>query len=537
MYKVLLVDDEILVREAISGKIEWNKIGFELVGDCENGQAAMEYLKENPVDVVLTDICMPYMDGMELSKFIYENFPHIVIVIFSGFSDFEYAKQAIQYKVAEYILKPVTASELTDVLGGIHQKLDSQRTQEARIDKLQRVYHSYTKNEAIIISKALSRLIKGTQSVETSLAELNDLNIKLSGKYYRVVTTDIDIYSEYSYADEELKQESALMSFVVENISHEILENYGAGIAWGDSDSRVCMLLWTDMRNRFQKESIDICHEIQQTVLDTMNLSVSIGIGCYVDSLTELPKSFEAASDILRYRYTKGTGLVLDCEEACAHSANIMELERDFAEIEEAIKNKQSNELYDTLDHIQSWICHGFQIKSQAVSYAHEIMRIIYKTVSRANDQFQAADEEMKEIADTRNFQDAMDIVRAYAQKGLDAMNTAAQSSGERQAMRAMEYIKENFWNCDLGLNDVCAYLNISTSRFSSVFKEETGKTFIEVLNNVRMERAKQLLRETSMKNYEIAEKVGFSDPHYFSIAFKKTTGKTPKEYARDIKN
>ena len=93
MYKVLLVDDEILVREAISAKIEWGHLGFELVGDCENGKAAIEFLKENPVDVVLTDICMPYLDGMGLSKYIYENMPQTRIIIFSGYSDFEYAKQ------------------------------------------------------------------------------------------------------------------------------------------------------------------------------------------------------------------------------------------------------------------------------------------------------------------------------------------------------------------------------------------------------------------------------------------------------------
>ena len=109
VYKVLLVDDEILVREAISAKIEWNQLGFELAGDCENGKDAIEFLEETRVDVVLTDIEMPYIDGMGLCKYVYENCPQTMVIIFSGYSDFEYAKQDIQYKVAEYILKPVTA--------------------------------------------------------------------------------------------------------------------------------------------------------------------------------------------------------------------------------------------------------------------------------------------------------------------------------------------------------------------------------------------------------------------------------------------
>ena len=127
MYKVLLVDDEILVRQAISAKIQWNSLGFELTAHCENGRQAIEFLEKNPVDVVLTDIYMPHVDGMELSRYLYENFPQVQIIIFSGYGDFEYAKQALQYKVSEYILKPVTAKELSEVLGRTREKLDGLR--------------------------------------------------------------------------------------------------------------------------------------------------------------------------------------------------------------------------------------------------------------------------------------------------------------------------------------------------------------------------------------------------------------------------
>ena len=126
------------------------------------------------------------------------------------------------------------------------------------------------------------------------------------------------------------------------------------------------------------------------------------------------------------------------------------------------------------------------------------------------------------DVMESRSFTNAMEKVRAYVKRAMEAMEMAGQSSGERWARLALEYLKKNYGNPSLSLNDVCEHLNISTSRFSSVF------------NGIRMDRAKQLLRETSLKNYEIAEKVGFSDPHYFSIAFKKSTGLTPKEYSRE---
>ena len=109
MYRILLVDDEILARDAIRENIDWKAMDCELVGDCDNGKAAAEFVQNHPVDIVLTDILMPYMDGMELSRFLHDNYPDIVIVIFSGFGEFEYAKKAIQYGVSEYMLKPVTA--------------------------------------------------------------------------------------------------------------------------------------------------------------------------------------------------------------------------------------------------------------------------------------------------------------------------------------------------------------------------------------------------------------------------------------------
>ena len=132
MYRILLVDDEILVRDAIKENIDWKSMDCELVGDCENGKQAADFVKTHPVDIVLTDILMPYMDGMELSHFLHDNYPEIVIVIFSGFGEFEYAKKAIQYNVSEYMLKPVTAMELREVIGKMKEKVDQQR-KEIRI--------------------------------------------------------------------------------------------------------------------------------------------------------------------------------------------------------------------------------------------------------------------------------------------------------------------------------------------------------------------------------------------------------------------
>lgn len=533
MYKVLLVDDEILVREAISENIKWNELGFELVNVCENGEIAMEYLEENPVDVVLTDICMPYADGMDLSRYVYNNYPQTSVIIFSGYSDFEYAKQAIQYKVAEYILKPVTARELSEVLLKIKEKLNVERKQEQTYDKFKKAYYTYTKNEALIISRILSRLVKGTQRTEKSIEELAEFNVSIQGDQYCVVAVDIDVYSDLYDIDDELKKESALMSFVVENISNEIMKNHSAGLAYRDSDNRVCMLFYVSRSRNLSIEATKICEEIQSTVYDTMKLSISIGVGKTVLSLEELSKSYESAVELLKYRYTKGSGVLLDGEKEFQGS-NSSDLEKDFKKIAESLREKDEPKLEKALSDMEAWMINGYNTRNVVVAYLHQALRIVSDAVREVDDEFQLKEEEMSEITDAKRFEQAMNFFRSYCKKAINIISGAGKTSGQQQAALAMEYIERNYGDPNLNLNQICEYLNISTSRFSSIFKEATGKTFIEVLTSVRMERAKSLLRQTSLKNYEIAEKVGFSDPHYFSIAFKKMTGKTPKEYARD---
>ena len=142
----------------------------------------------------------------------------------------------------------------------------------------------------------------------------------------------------------------------------------------------------------------------------------------------------------------------------------------------------------------------------------------------------------MGRVTEQKTFKEAFKMAEDYVHEVFERCSSLNSSSGQKQAVLAMEYIRQHYNEPELGLNDICSYLNIGTSYFSTIFKEATGGTFLEFLSKTRMEKAKELLEQTALKNYEIAEKVGFSDPHYFGISFKKMTGKTPTEYAREKK-
>lgn len=535
MYKILLVDDEILVREAIRDKIAWRELGFSLVGDCENGKEAVEFLKKEPVDLVLTDICMPYMDGLELSKYLYENYPETAIVIFSGYSDFEYAKKAIQYKVSEYILKPITKSELSEVLVKAKEQLDEKKEEEQKLNKLHKIYHNYTKNEAAIIAKILEKLIKGTQGVEASLTELEEIGIVIRGKSFRVAAVDIDVYSDAYAISEELKKESALMAFVVENISEEVMEIEGAGVAFQDTNNRTYLLFSTNLKEELDLKSKKVCEEIQEKVKENTGLSISIGIGIKVQQIADLPKSYETAMNALKLRFSQGEGMIYDMEKIKA-KADVSQIEDLIGSFKLFLAKNEIKNAKKAIVQIESWLKEKQLMKSEIIVYLHQIIQIIYKHAKEIDKDLVLSEEETIKITKVNSLNKGIEMVKAYLDKTLEHASKINKSSTERQTELALEYIEKNFDNPDLTLNDICNYLGVSTSYFSSFFKEATGKTFTEELTHIRLERAKKLLVETSFKNYEIAQKVGYSDPHYFNIAFKKAIGMTPKKFAKERK-
>lgn len=536
MYRILLVDDEILVRDAIRENIDWKGMDCELVGDCENGQQAVDFVKEHEVDIVLTDICMPYMDGMELSHFLHDNYPDIVIVIFSGFGEFEYAKKAIQYNVSEYMLKPVTATELCKVIESMKEQVDAKRREKTKIENLTKTSQNYRKNAIVIRSKAVESLVNLTRDVDQSLKELADMGIVLDSPSYRVAVFDMDLYANLEYIDIEKRQESALMAFVLFNVSDEIVTRESAGIAYQEGSSRVCILFTGNRTGEFARRIREICREIQDKVKEVIGIETSIGIGSWVRDPRELCMSYALAQKGIQCRYLLGGNLLMDMEEEKTDKELFIQEEiREFAE---AVRSGKKEDMDASLNKMEEKIKGALVEKSRACIYLQQIIRaagnVCESITSDTENIMRQREELLQKVTEQKTFHQAMLLVRGYADYIYEQLLRMNSSSGKRQASMAMEYIRRNYMDADLSLNSICSYLNISTSHFSTIFKEVTGETFVEVLTRVRMEKARELLENTTLKNYEIAEKVGFSDPHYFGISFKKMTGKTPTEYARE---
>lgn len=534
MYRVLLVDDEVLVREAIGENIHWEELGYELAGSCQDGKEAKEFLERNPVDVVLTDICMPHMDGMELSELIYEQYPEVNVIIFSGFDDFEYAKKAIRYNVKEYLLKPVTAFELSEVLTNLKEKIDSAREKEK---KLERLSETYNKNRIIIKSKVLADFIMGTKTEEENLMGLREVNVVLEASEFRVAVLEIDLYSELHDPDEEAKQQSALMAFAVFNISDEIIKAHQAGIVCQGNHNRVFILFQTDRPKGFDESVKNTCLQISDLVKQLLGLSITIGIGREVRNKKDIYKSYEEAEGAIRYRYLLGGDSIIDMKEIIRAMNKEVDLDEEIDQLSMALKLNDRTKTEEGLDKISKTVKDAMADKNRSCLYLQQVI-VAVGDVLRTSDLagsmiYAQKDQLLTDIAEARTFADSMKMLEDYCHQAGEELDNQKNAGGKRQAFLAMNYMEKNYSDDEMNLNSICTYLCISPSRFSTIFKNATGETFMEALTRIRMQKAKELLENTDLKNYEIAEKVGFSDPHYFSIAFKKATGKTPKEYAK----
>ncbi len=616
MYQVLLVDDEILVRDAIRENIDWEGLGFTLAGDRQNGKEAIEFVNAHPVQVVLTDINMPYVDGLELSKYLFENFPETVIIIFSGFSEFDYAQKAIQYHVSEYLLKPVTARELSEVLKRTCEKLDQTQKEEQKLQKLTSTYKEYQKNAVLIQSKALSNFVLHSREPEESLRELKEMGITFRSGNYRVAVLDIDLYSNLYEPDLEKQKESALMAFVVFNISEELLKQERLGHAYQEGNHRINLLLESGrfeqpgnqrtIRSEFLDASRRICERIQQEVYKALGMTVSAGLGVCVSDTDELYHSWELAQEALARRYSGGGGLILDMESG-AFSTNCLAIQNnvssqgtsekqssgclygesadinarcsnretmnrsgeismsqssgqsrifdsssavsdrrgdhsDYSTIQnqlaEAIRDHDSARAMAALDAMESLMRRELLEKNRVcLQLAQAVRQVADIGLSSGLDGGWLSREReaaIDRIAKQRSMPKAVAAAKEYTEQVLAELGSMSDSNSKRLAMRAVDYIEKHYADPALGLNDVCGYLGVSTSHFSTLFKEATGETFMDLLVRTRMQKARELLEHTALKNYEIAERVGYSDPHYFSIVFKKMTGRTPTEYAKE---
>lgn len=537
MYKVLLVEDEILVREAIAENIVWNEIGLELIASCKNGKEAIEIIEEVVPDIVITDICMPYVDGMQLSEYIYKKYPEIKIIIFSGYDEFEYAKQALHYKVEEYLLKPITAEELTQLLIKIRNKIDCQRQEKKYIKRLKGTYYKHLDT---IRSQVLNDLMLGNKDEQEYRDEMKEFGMQLSKKYLKVAIIDTEISCSADFVMDHNQNQSALLLFAIYNIVNEIMNTQSLGLTFQQKDRKIILIFESNLREYFDDEVRSVCEVIQEKIKNYLGIEVFIAIGKTIEKLSEIYLSYEEAYGLISYSYLYNCNSIISkCEiDSLKKEIDVsVHIERILLQV----KRQFYKELELEVDTLLKEIKKSYLRKEEVSIMMQNIMvgtNDILKLAGVEKHDKESRDEQwIYEFEREKNIYGAFEIMKEYLNCVIGQLGELKEDTGKKQTLLALDFIEKNYQNSELTLQMICKYLSMSPSYFSAIFKKETGETFVEVLTKKRMQVAKNLLKYTSLKNYEIAEKIGFSDAHYFSQTFKKYIGKTPKEYAKESRD
>lgn len=537
MYKVLLVDDEALIREAISENIQWEELGFSFMGACENGKQAIEVMEKEQPDLLLTDINMPFVDGMELTKFVYENYPDTKVIIISGFDEFEYAKNAVKYQVLEYILKPITPMEFLETLQRVKGMFDERRENRKHMKKIRSAYVS---NLPIAQGRYLYHLLNGTVDYTKTGKKQEELRLSLEAESYNTALVEGDNLDGFTSQFENVKDELAL--FAIYNITAEIITDANLGIVFQGIDEKTVILFMGENKEELKRKMKEVLPKVHQAIEEFLKIHVTISVGKTVESLEELPDSFAKTKSALEYKFMLGGNQTIDAEEyeELRNSAKHIDVFGWASQISAAIRTNKKEEITEKTDKFIEQIKMCYINKNRSVVYVQNLVLSVINLLDLQEDLeeeiFAQERSFMNEIYSCENLDEVAERMHDSFGFICNVMSNQRDSYGRRQAMLAMDYIEKNYADSSVTLNSVCTALAMSTSYFSSVFKNHTGETFIEALTKKRMEKAKVLLEQGKLKTYEIAEAVGYSDAHYFSISFKKAVGKTPTEYAKEVR-
>ena len=529
MYTFLIIDDEPVVRDGVSKSIDWESHGYTLVGACRDGREGLKAVEELRPDVVLTDICMPFVDGLELTAFISDRYPDTKTILLTGYDEFEYAQEAVKLKVSDFLLKPITADELRVVLDRVREELDIERRKQ---DDLDRLRQQLRESLPLLRERFLNRLIRGELQETDISRRLSLLELDLPGPYYNLLVIDPD----------KGDVEDDLLSLALQNVVDAVLCEWAGAAVFRAKRELIVVLISATDHTAAVLQSLECAEEISDRIKLSFDMTVSIGIGSPVPVLSRAEDSFRDAKTALGQRLVLGPNQILTVEQVrgtCgaqlpvtdepARSHVIRVLKGGTAtQTEKALRELVA--LYRTSDRSIDECRLGMQRLLAEILSAFESLGIQQSQIPEvARDPFGSLGG-MKTLEDIETwFSELHRSARSVLTKLQNQQSVA-------KAIEAEDYIADHFSEPGLSLTRICRALSVSKSYFSLMFKAHTGMTFVEYLTNIRMEQAKVLLGSTGLLTYEVAERIGFTDPHYFSLTFRKQTGVSPTEYRDEVR-
>lgn len=530
MLKVFLAEDEFIIREGIKNNIDWQAHGYEFCGEASDGELAFPLIQKTRPDILITDIKMPFVDGLALSRLVKKELPETEIIILSGYEEFDYAKEAIQIGVARYLLKPINGETLLQEIDSVAEIiLGKQKEKEIR-EKYQKEMEENSLRDQMDL---FQHLVTGDCSMEELLSVADKLDLKIMAPWYSIVLLKIQSmkhdYEEYSGSIVVVDERIAKLAEPEHVLVFDRALEGRAFLFKADSEEELLA---------YQKEYLG---DVKEVLSGYANLRYFGGIGTPVNRLREIPASFEDASHAFAHRYLVAESCILDSSLLMQEGAAEHEDFRISAVNPEQIDRTKMQEFLRTgdLDEVVYFVDEFFgkldggamksRIFRQYITMdAYFSIVDFLKGLGLQKDEIEAPDQDSSILQDEKS---AMDYIVRIMEKALVLREKKASSRYEDVVSEVIHYIEDNYAQEELSLNLLASHVNFSPNHLSMIFSQQTGQTLIRYLTDYRMNRAKELLRCSSKKSSVISMEVGYKDPHYFSYLFKKTQGMTPTQY------
>lgn len=533
--KVFLVEDEMVIRRGIKNSIDWEKEGYIFCGEASDGELAYPMIIKEKPDILITDIRMPFMDGLELCKLVKKELPNIKILILSGYDEFDYVKEAIRLGVTEYLLKPISSGKLLEALNGVSESIRREKEDKDLVRKYMEEMRENTEHEK---QKFFEQMIAGNLSMADALETGKKYEMSLSAGMYNLLLFRFTLGEENRKSGELLGEAEYAIEKLTERL--EYVFEFQRGVeGWA-------FLLMADNEEQMSERVKELSKDLEEIMKNYSTIAYFGGIGQPVARLRELEESFREAERALAARFTMELNRIISVDDIrMAQNVDTLddieitsfgEIEKTRTMLEKFLNNGVEDEIDEFVDvyinELPEENLKSVLMRQYIIMDAYIVMMSFCEKIEGIEGEMQAQSEELKNSMKTiQTVEEIKNYIRMLLKKIIGVRDTI---SGRRYSdiiEIAKDQIRKTYMSDEISLNTVAAEVGMSPSYFSSIFSKEMGKTFVEYLTEIRMDRAKELLMCSSMKTSEIGYEVGYKDPHYFSYIFKKTQNCTPKEF------
>lgn len=525
--KMMIVDDEPLILRSLKVALPWEQYGIEIVGEARNGELAIERFNDLKPDIVLSDIRMPSVDGMELMKSLLPTKPELIFILISGYGEFEYARVGLREGAFDYILKPIDHEELEATIIKAVTQINQMRKKQLESDDLNL---SIQHLSMLARERLYMQILEGSYEINAAnkWIEQNELD-----RRYFMLLISIDAYVQFqqTWSTDEQKQ----WLYIINNIMEEIGERDGALAVFPYYQGEWIVLFSASHAKNENK----LAERIIEDLKTYGKQSVSVGISDIYEGISALNVCYQSAKRSLNGRFYAGGQKVHKDER----TNDVNQLLYDKLRLEEKqllhnIKLLDANQTMQSIDRWGELLKDSNVPKQQAEVLLLELLGIVRRQIELVQPSLSKSEDAIySELILIATIDELLALLKKQINIWIQEASTEAWTKEQTKA--SIEKVKafiEEYYQNNIGIDDAVEIADMSVSHFCYIFKQETAMTFLEYVTKIRMEKACYMLENTDIKVFQVAQLVGYHDAKYFSQVFRKMIGLKPSEYREQKK-